>query len=62
MNLSSETYLSTEWLEYFDNSNKDTQMEGVRKTLSKKLKPTANSKITVFNVGDAKNQCEKSRM
>ena len=49
-----ETFLSTNWLEYFHASDREIQMSGVRGALSRKgFRVSANGKFAIVNVGEA---------
>ena len=47
-----EDFLSTNWLEYFDDSERRIQMAGVRRALSEKgFRTSPNGKFALLNVG-----------
>ena len=53
-----ESYLSTNWLEYFHNFDRQSQIAGVRQALADKgfrIRPSAA--FAVLNVGDATDAC-----
>jgi hypothetical protein len=50
-----EEYLSVNWLEYLQRTNRRDEIQEVRRVLNSKLKLTANAKIAVLNVGDILN-------
>jgi len=47
-----DEYLSVNWLEYLQQTNRQEEIQEVRKILSLKLTLTPNAKIAVLNVGD----------
>ena len=54
-----EEYLSTNWLEYFRNLDRQSQIAGVRRALTDKgfrIRPSAA--FAVLNVGDATDACQ----
>ena len=55
-----ETYLSTELVEHFHPSNRNTQLAGVRQELGKRRALKHNDWISMFNVGEARRRCESS--
>ena len=53
-----EEYLSTNWLEHFHDSERSTQIDGVRRSLSGKgFRISRNAVFAVLNVGSATIQC-----
>lgn len=53
-----EEYLSTNWLEYFHDSERSTQINGVRRALSGKgFRVSRNAAFAVLNVGSTTAQC-----
>ena len=55
-----ETYLSTNWLEYFDPVNRSRQIDGVRQTLVDKGRTVARSAyFAVLNVGLSIEMCQQ---
>jgi len=50
-----DDYLSVNWLEYLQLSNRQDEIQEIRKVLNSKLTLTANAKIAVLNVGDILN-------
>ena len=51
-----ETFLSTNWLEYFHDSDRQTQVSGIRQALSDKgFRVSRNGGLAVLNVGDSIN-------
>lgn len=56
---SGETYLSTNWLERFHNSDRQTQIAGVRQALADKgFRVSRAGMFAVLNVGAAVNACK----
>lgn len=55
--LNGHKFVSIVWLEYFHVSDRITQIEGVRLALSTKRNLGPQSKLAVFNVDDAIDQC-----
>ena len=54
-----EAYLSTNWLEYFHDSDRQSQISGVRRALADKgfrIRPSAA--FAVLNVGEATTACQ----
>lgn len=54
----SETFLSVNWLEYFDVSSEAEAVDEVRAVLRKKLGLKKRGRIAVLNVGDARGATE----
>ena len=53
-----EEYLSTNWLEYFHDSDRPLQIVGVRQALADKgFRVSRNAAFAVLNVGTAAGQC-----
>ena len=53
-----EEYLSTNWLEHFHDSERSTQIDGVRRSLSGKgFRFSRSAAFAVLNVGSATTQC-----
>ncbi len=51
-----ETFLSTNWLEYFHDSDRQIQVSGIRQALSDKgFRVSRNGGFAVLNVGDSIN-------
>ena len=55
----SETYLSTNWLEYFHPVERDSQIAGVLAALSRKLSLSHTGKVAVLNVGNSAAVCQR---
>lgn len=56
-----EEYLSTNWLEHFHDSERSTQIAGVRRALSGKgFRISRNAAFAVLNVGGAAAQCRNA--
>ena len=53
-----EEFLSVNWLEYFDLSNRQTQITQVRRVL--RLTPAATAKIAVLNIGGILNRISRN--
>ena len=54
-----EEYLSTNWLEYFHDSHRQTQITGVRQALAdKNFRVSRTTSFAVLNVGAAVNACK----
>ena len=53
-----EEYLSTNWLEYFHESERDVQLGNVRNLLSVKLAIASNGRLAVLNAGVAVALCQ----
>ena len=54
-----EVYLSVRWLEFFEQPNRSSEIEEVRRVLKADLKIGATAKIAVLNVGDVRNYVEE---
>lgn len=54
-----EEYLSTNWMEYFHESHRQTQIAGVRETLAEKnFRVSRTASFVVLNIGVAVNACK----
>lgn len=53
-----EEYLSTNWLEYFHESERDVQLGNVRNLLSGKLALASNGRLAILNVAVAVALCQ----
>ena len=54
-----EEYLSTNWLEYFHESHRQTQIAGVRQALAdKNFRVSGTASFAVLNVAAAVNSCK----
>ena len=56
-----EDFLSTNWLEYFHNSDRPLQISGVRVSLGQKFRLDPNGRFAVLNTGEAANRVERSQ-